>query len=128
MRRAVKVTPASASGPLALTPVDPWLRVVAREHDRRKGGVKIAVEVSGAGELVLSCRGVKTSPRQVSGAGTVKLQLSPTGELARELRRSIVTAEVTITFTPSGGKAIIKQLRVRLVRGARRRANASPSP
>jgi streptogramin lyase len=111
----VRVTPVSTSGALALTPVSPWLRVVAREHDRRKGKVRIAVEVSGAGELKLSCRGIETAPRQVSGAGTAKLELSPTGELARELRRSIVTARVTITFTPSGGKAIIKQLRVRLV-------------
>ncbi len=114
---AVRVTPASATRPLALTPVGSWIRVVAREHDRRKGKVKIAVEVSGAGELKLSCRGVGTVPRQVSGAGATKLQLSPTGELARELRNgSIVTAMVTITFTPNGGKAIIKQLRVRLVR------------
>jgi|GEM_PF-2085561 len=113
---AVRVTPASATRPLALTPVSSWLRVVSREHDRRKGKVKIAVEVSGAGELKLSCRGVGTVPHHVSGAGTTKLQLSPTGELARELRNgSIATAMVTITFTPSGGKAIIKQLRVRLV-------------
>lgn len=113
---AVTVTPASASGPLALTPGDSWLHVVAREHYRREGRAKVAFNLSGPGELVLSGKHVKGVTRHVSKGGAVKLVVSPSGALARSLvHRRIARVGVKVTFTPTEGTAIVKRLQMRLV-------------
>jgi virginiamycin B lyase len=113
---AVTVTPAPASTPLALTP-NSWLQIVARERDRRRGKARVAINVSGPGELVLSGKHLKKVASDASKAGIVKLAVSPTGALARELiRHRTARAGVKVTFTPSGGMAVVKQLRMRLTR------------
>jgi virginiamycin B lyase len=110
---AVTVTPATASTPLA--PLGSWLDVVARERDRRRGKAKVAIEVSGPGELALAGEHVKDVKHQVSEAGIVKLAISPSGVLAHDLaRHHSARVRVRIAFTTSTGTTLVKQLRMRL--------------
>ena len=110
---AVAVTPATASTPL--TPLNSWLNVVARERDRRRGKAKVAIDVSGPGELTLSGKHVREVSRQVSRAGIVKLAISPTGALAQSLaRHRSARTGVRIAFTTSSGTALVRHLRMRL--------------
>ncbi|HEX4464153.1 MAG TPA: hypothetical protein VH042_05885 [Solirubrobacterales bacterium] len=112
---AVTITPATASTPL--TPLNSWLNVVARERDRRRGKAKVAIDVSGPGELTLSGKHVKEVSHRVSRAGIVKLAISPTGALAQDLARNrSVRAEVRIAFTTSSGTALVRRLRMRLTK------------
>lgn len=113
---AVTVTPATASTPLALTP-NSWLHIVARERDRREGKARVAIDVSGPGELTLSGKHLRKVAGDASKAGIVKLTVSPTGTLARKLiQRRTARTGVKVTFTPSGGTAVVKQLQMRLTR------------
>jgi hypothetical protein len=124
----LEVTPAPAAGtapaptPVALTITTPSssLNIVRRKHDRRAGEAKVTADVSGPGELTLSGKHIEKVTRHVSEAGTAQLTVSPTGALARSLKRQR-TARVTVRigFTPSGGAAIVRHLRMRLAQHSR---------
>jgi len=113
---AVTVTPASGATPLAAVPRSS-LQIVARERDRRSGRAKLAVGFSGPGQLTLSGRHLEEVTRDVSEAGVAKLTVSPTGPLARDLERNRTAwVRITVAFTPTGGPALVRHLRMRLAR------------
>ena len=72
----------------------------------KKGTATLNIDVPGPGSLKLSGKGVKSSTKNATAAGTVGLPVKASGKAAKNLAKNgKVTVKVTVTFTPTGGTA-----------------------
>jgi hypothetical protein len=84
--------------------------------DPSSGSAKLPVTVPGAGTVRLSGPGVKAATATAKGAGKVTLTVKASGGKAKQLSEDgKVTLNVTVTFTPSKGKASTASATVKLV-------------
>jgi hypothetical protein len=111
-------TATSATPPPAAPPAGPsnGFQLGKPIVDKRKGTAKVKVVLPGPGQVTLTGKGVKSVAKQVKVAGPLILPIGPTGALATGLRHAgRGAATLKVTFTPSGGSAATKQLRVILL-------------
>jgi hypothetical protein len=90
-------------------------------RNKKKGNATITVNLPDAGQLVGSGKGVKASSAggaaisKLVGAGQAKLVIKAKGKKRRKLATTgKVKLNVTISFTPTGGKAKTVPLKVKL--------------
>ncbi len=80
--------------------------VAKRKRERRKGTVKLTVEVPGPGHLVISGDKVRSRSKWPRGQGDTKVNagIRARGKAKRTLkRRGRVKVSVELAFTPDGG-------------------------
>lgn len=83
--------------------------------NKKKGTAEIAVQVPGAGQLVLGGDKLKGATVQADGAGEEKLTIRASGKAKHKLSAAgAVKLSVEITYTPSGGSANAKTTEVKL--------------
>jgi hypothetical protein len=83
---------------------------------RKNGTATLNASVPGAGRLVLSGKRVKKTTKSAKRAGKVKLPIKPTGDAKQKLHRTgKVNVTAKVTFTPTGGRARTKSVKVKLV-------------
>jgi hypothetical protein len=87
-------------------------------RNKKKGTATVTVTVSNPGRLIASGKGVKGGAgKNAAAAGVVKLPIKAKGKKGRTLRRAgKVKLKVTVTYTPTGGDALKKPLKVKLKR------------
>lgn len=72
----------------------------------KAGTATLSVNVTGAGSVKLTGKGVKGKTVQAKGAGAVKLPIKATGSAAKTLNEDgSVKVHVVVTVTPTGGAA-----------------------
>lgn len=87
----------------------------------KKGTATLQVTVPGAGQLVLSGKGLKKVARGAKGAGTLKLPITPVGSAKKKLASTgSAKLKLSVRFTPTGGTAATRTKSVKLVRSPRR--------
>ena len=91
------------------------------KRNKRNGTAKLAVNVPGAGEVVLAkSRTLKGTTKQAASEGTVKLTLKARGKAKRKLKRKgKAEVKAKVTYTPAGGEPNTKTKRVKLKRKRR---------
>ncbi|HEY6637823.1 MAG TPA: hypothetical protein VIZ61_09095 [Solirubrobacterales bacterium] len=91
-------------------------------HNKQKGTATIAVNVPNPGQLTASGRGVRVpnaavTSKQVRAPGRVRLLIKPKGRKKRKLNATgKVKVRPEITFTPTGGSASTRSVKVRLIK------------
>lgn len=123
---STRSTPVSKAGAVGSCPVAGFKPPAAgsggfslgEPKERTKTGTAVLpAGVPGAGALRLSGPGVKPVTANAKQAGTVNLTVKATGQKAAKLDDTgKVTVQVTVTFTPSGGKPSAESATVKLVK------------
>ena len=96
----------------------PTVEIGAVTRNKRRGTAKLSVEVSAAGALALSGKGVRPATGQASGPTTLALPVRPSGGALRKLRRTgRARVTVTVSLDPAaGGASVSDQLTLRLIK------------
>jgi hypothetical protein len=108
---------ATASRSFTVLPT-PTIEVTKVVRNKHRGTAKLSVEVSAAGALALSGKGVKPATGQASGPATLTLPVRPSGGVLRKLRRTgRARVTVTVTLDPAaGGASVSDQQSLKLIR------------
>jgi hypothetical protein len=90
------------------------------KYNKKTGTARLPVSVPNPGELAVSGKGVQAagarSAMSVSAPGTVKLQVRVKGSKRKKLARTgAVAVKVALTFTPTGGDANTRLVKLRLL-------------
>lgn len=94
-------TTATTPGPTP-GPAGGWFGIKKIERDLTKGTARLAVKLTGSGEVTLSGKGVKKATKKVS-TGTSKLPVLPTSATKTELMQTgKVKVKVTVSFKTAG--------------------------
>jgi PKD domain len=85
------------------------------KKNRRKGTATLTVTIPEPGTLVASGRGIRKATVRSAKAGTVKVPLKAAGKGRKALnRKGRLKARLKVAYSPDGGDANSKQLRVTL--------------
>ncbi len=116
------VTSAAFVVPPAAAPLPPGFRIGKLVKNKKKGTAILTVAVGSAGTVVLEGHAVKRVSARPKGAAKLKLEIKPRGGARKSLaNRGRAKLKLSVTFTPSGGRAAVKRKTVTLVRRARKR-------
>ncbi len=87
------------------------------KRNKKKGTATLPVTVDGPGTIVLTGKGVRKRTVRAAGPGTKNLLIKAVGKTRDRLKETGRQAlTVKVTFTPDGGPAGVRQLKVRLIR------------
>jgi DNA-binding beta-propeller fold protein YncE len=77
--------------------------------DKKKGTATLTIKIPAAGRLVLKGNGLTKVVKNAKKAGDMKLAIKPKGKVKQKLAElGKAVAKAKLTFTPTGGDALIK--------------------
>lgn len=111
----------ASTATVAIAPSDRNDFVLGKSQGRRNGSVELSVKVPGPGELRATGKKIERAQATARARGKVELVVKPSKQAMKQLRKGKkVKAKADVTFTPTGGTAATKSVKVVLKRKAGR--------